>query len=54
MLNMQVLDYRITSDSNQVIVTKVRRNDAGEISMITNKAKAEAVATLVDGEVEEV
>lgn len=38
MLNMQVLDYRITSDSNQVIVTKVRRNDAGEISMVTDKA----------------
>ncbi|MDM7320466.1 MAG: hypothetical protein P3W91_001900 [Fervidobacterium sp.] len=32
MLNMRVLDYRITSDSNQVTVNKVRRTEDGEIS----------------------
>ncbi|OOG28532.1 hypothetical protein BZK37_01595 [Enterococcus casseliflavus] len=37
MLSMKVLDYRITSDSNQVIVNKVRRNDQGAILMITDK-----------------
>lgn len=29
MLNMKVLDYRITSDSSQVIVNKARRNQDG-------------------------
>ncbi|MBE6171041.1 MAG: hypothetical protein E7152_15610 [Enterococcus casseliflavus] len=37
MLSMKVLDCRITSDSNQVIVNKVRRNDQGAILMITDK-----------------
>lgn len=37
MINMKVLDYRITSDSQQVIVNKVRRNEQGEISMTTDK-----------------
>lgn len=37
MINMKVLDYRITSDSKQVIVKKVRRNERGEISMTTDK-----------------
>lgn len=38
MLNMKVLDYRITSDANQITVNKVRRNDKGEIStVIDNK-----------------
>lgn len=38
MLNMRVLDYRITSDANQVIVNRVRRNETGEISMIADKS----------------
>ena len=37
MINMKVLDYRITSDSQQVIVNKVRRNEQGEISVVTDK-----------------
>lgn len=37
MLNMNILDYRITSDSNQVIVNKVRRNDQGAILMVIDK-----------------
>ncbi|WP_251854510.1 hypothetical protein [Enterococcus italicus] len=37
MINMKVLDYRITSDSQQVIVNKVRRNEQGEISVATDK-----------------
>ena len=32
MLNMKVLDYRITSDSYQVIVRKVVRNENGEVA----------------------
>lgn len=37
MLNMKVLDYRITSDSSQVIVNKARRNQDGEISVLIDK-----------------
>lgn len=37
MINMKVLDYRITSDSNQVIVNKVRRNEDGDITILTDK-----------------
>lgn len=37
MLNMKILDYRITSDSNQVIVNKVRRTETGEIAMVVDK-----------------
>ena len=37
MLNMKVLDYRITSDSSQVIVNKARRNQDGEISTLIDK-----------------
>lgn len=36
MLNMKVLDYRITSDPNQIIVTKVRRNDLGEVTILVD------------------
>ena len=36
MLNMKVLDYRITSDARQVVVGRVRRNDKGEISMVND------------------
>lgn len=37
MINMKVLDYRITSDSNQVIVNKVRRNEEGDITILIDK-----------------
>lgn len=37
MLNMKVLDYRITSDSSQVIVNKAHRNQDGEISTLIDK-----------------
>lgn len=37
MLNMKVLDYRITSDANQVTVNKVRRNDQEVILMVTDR-----------------
>lgn len=40
---MKVEDYRITSDEHQVIVNKVRRDDKGEISMVTPKGKTEPV-----------
>lgn len=36
MLNMKVLDYRITSDARQVVVGRVRKNDKGEISMVND------------------
>lgn len=38
MINMKVLDYRITSDSNQVIVNKARRNSDGKITMLEDKS----------------
>lgn len=31
MLNMKVLDYRISSNSNQVTVSKVRRDEMGNV-----------------------
>lgn len=37
MINMKVLDYRITSDSQQVIVSKARRNEQSEIIMTVDK-----------------
>ena len=43
MLDMRVEDYRITSDSSQVIVEKVRRTDSGEISMIKKQHSDELV-----------
>ncbi|MDT1959510.1 hypothetical protein MX629_13885 [Carnobacterium divergens] len=46
MLDMKVLDYRISSDSRQVIVNKVRRNESGEITISEDKdgTKKESVA----------
>lgn len=38
MLNMKLVDYRITSDPNNVIVNKVVRNAEGEITY-DNKGK---------------
>ncbi|MGG5359373.1 hypothetical protein [Enterococcus sp. DIV0240a] len=48
MLNMKILDYRITSDSNQVIVSRARRNDQGEITMLEEKdgTKKESLAVI--------
>lgn len=43
MLDMRVEDYRITSDSNQVIVEKVRRTDSGEISMVKKQNSDELI-----------
>lgn len=37
MLEMTVLDYRITSDDKQVIVNKARRNECGELTMLKDK-----------------
>ena len=42
MLNMKVLDYRIKSGENQITVTKVRRNDKGEISTTIDTKTGEA------------
>lgn len=41
MINMKVLDYRITSDSYQVIVKKAIRNKKGEISTTLDKKTGE-------------
>lgn len=41
MLDMKVLDYRITSDSNQVTVNKARRNDKGEVVSLVDKEGVE-------------
>lgn len=41
MLDMRVEDYRISSDSNQVIVEKARRTGSGEISMLTDSKTGE-------------
>lgn len=45
MINMKVLDYRIVSDTNQVTVSKVRRDDKNEISMTIDKDGIEREAT---------
>ncbi|MFN6616219.1 hypothetical protein [Enterococcus faecalis] len=37
MLEMKILDYRITSDDKQVIVNKARRNEHGELTILTDK-----------------
>ena len=37
MIEMRVLDYRITSDDKQVIVNKARRNEHGELTILTDK-----------------
>lgn len=42
---MKVLDYRIVSDTNQVTVSKVRRDDKNEISMTIDKDGIEREAT---------
>lgn len=44
MLNMRVLDYRISSNSNQVTVSKVRRDEKGNI--IQNAEGGEARADI--------
>lgn len=41
MLEMSVLDYRITSDSLQIIVNKARRNEQGELTILKDKEGAE-------------
>lgn len=43
MLNMKCLDYRITSDSYQVIVSKVRRDETGSIKLKTDKVTGDEV-----------
>lgn len=37
MIEMRVLDYRITSYDKQVIVNKARRNEHGELTILTDK-----------------
>lgn len=37
MIEMKILDYRITSDDRQVIVNKARRNEHGELTILTDK-----------------
>lgn len=49
MLNMKVLDYRITSDINQVTVNRARRNEEGEISTIVDKNGVENESTYLVG-----
>lgn len=46
MLKMKVLDYRITSDENQVIVNKARRNELGEITILDDKKTGEQKESL--------
>lgn len=46
MLKMKVLDYRITSDENQVIVNKARRNELGEITILEDKKTGEQKESL--------
>ncbi|WP_427814313.1 hypothetical protein ACQKTA_04290 [Enterococcus sp. 22-H-5-01] len=49
MLNMKTLDYRITSDSSQVIVNKARRNQDGEISILKDKEGNERESQVLVG-----
>lgn len=37
MINMKVGDYRLTSDPNQVIVSRVRKDEKGDIIMVNPK-----------------
>ncbi|HCY8951704.1 TPA: hypothetical protein O2E29_001423 [Enterococcus faecalis] len=48
MIEMKVLDYRITSDDKQVIVNKARRNEHGELNILTDKdgAQKESLALI--------
>lgn len=44
---MKVLDYRITSDDKQVIVNKARRNEEGELTILTkNGQRIESLALI--------
>ena len=48
MLDMKVLDYRITSDSRQVILSKARRNEEGELYELKNpKGELEEARTVL-------
>jgi hypothetical protein len=49
MLNMKVLDYRITSDANQVTVNKVSRDENERISMTKDKDENVVEATSTVG-----
>lgn len=40
MLNMKVLDYRISSNSNQVTVSKVKRDEKGTVIQNTEGGEA--------------
>jgi len=45
---MKVLDYRITSDSRQVILSKARRNEEGELYELKNpKGELEEARTVL-------
>lgn len=46
---MKTLDYRITSDSSQVIVNKARRNQDGEISILKDKEGNERESQVLVG-----
>lgn len=37
MIEMKVLDYRITSDDKQFIVNKARRSEHGELTILKDK-----------------
>lgn len=48
MLDMKVLDYRITSDPRQVILSKARRNEVGELYELKNpKGELEEARTVL-------
>lgn len=48
MLDMKVLDYRITSDPRQVILSKARRNDDGNLYEIKSpKGEFEEARTVL-------
>lgn len=48
MIEMRVLDYRITSDDRQVIVNKARRNEHGELTILTDKDGTEKESLWID------
>lgn len=49
MLNIKINDYRITSDSNQIILNKVRKDENGEIKRVTDKNGNEIESVSVVG-----
>lgn len=49
MLNMKIENYRITSDSNQVILSKVRTEDDGTIKTTVDKNGEEQESQAVIG-----